>query len=314
MGECFVGIDVSKAELQVHTTAGAPRGAWANDERGRAALVGRLQVRRPTLIVLEATGGLEGPLVWELAAAQLPVAVVNPRQVRDFAKALGYLAKTDALDATVLAHFAQAVRPTPRPVPDAFTRRLQELVVRRRQLVQMHVAEQNRLGTASKQMRRAMRPVLRCLEQQQQRVETQLAQEIHASPLWRAKEQLLRTAPGVGPTIARTLLSLLPELGTLNRKQIAALVGVAPLNRDSGTCRGRRSVWGGRAEVRAQLYMAALTASRCCPAIGAFYQRLVEAGKPAKVALTACMRKLLTALNAMLRDAVAWQPQRVASP
>jgi transposase len=312
--ECFVGIDVSKAELQVHTTTGAPHGTWANDERGRAALVGRLQVRRPTLIVLEATGGLEGPLVWELAAAQLPVAVVNPRQVRDFAKALGYLAKTDALDATVLAHFARAARPTPRPVPDAFTRRMQELVVRRRQLVQMHVAEQNRLGTASKQMRRAMRPVLRCLEQQQQRIEAELAQEIHASPLWRAKEHLLRTAPGVGPTIARTLLSLLPELGTLNRKQIAALVGVAPLNRDSGTCRGRRSVWGGRADVRAQLYMAALTASRCCPAIGAFYQRLVEAGKPAKVALTACMRKLLTALNAMLRDAVAWQPQRVASP
>jgi transposase len=304
--EVFVGIDVAAAHLDA---AVRPTGeAWraANDAAGIAALVARLEALAPTLIVLEATGGLEGPAVGELAAAGLPVAVVNPRQARDFARATGKLAKTDRLDAAVLAHFADGVRPAVRPLPDAAAQELQALVTRRRQLVEMLTAEQNRLRPAAAPVRPQIEAHVAWLRAQVKDLDRQLREAIRASPLWRAQDDLLRGVPGVGPGLSATLLAELPELGTLDRKRIAALVGLAPLNRDSGTRRGQRAIWGGRASVRAALYMAALSAVRWNPAIRPFYDRLRAAGKPPKVALTACMRKLLTILNAMVRDGTSW--------
>jgi len=252
-------------------------------------------------------------VVAALATAALPVVVLNARQVRDFARATGRLAKTDAIDAGVLAHFAEVVRPPVRPLPDAMTQSLQAWLMRRRQLVEMLLAEEQRRSRALRPIQRQIDQHVRWLRAQLGAVEKDLAQTLRASPVWREKDDLLRSVPGVGPVLTTTLLGDVPELGQLNRKQIAALIGVAPLNRDSGTYRGRRAVWGGRARVRATLYMASLTAARYNPVIRAFYERLVAAGKPKKVALTACMRKLLTILNAMIARRTAWKPPATVS-
>ncbi len=301
-----VGIDVAKAQLDVAVRPTNDRWVVPRDGAGIRELVARLQALTPALVVLEASGGLEVPLVAALAAAALPVVVVNPRQVRDFARATGQLAKTDALDAALLAHFAAAVRPPVRPLRDAETQALTALATRRHQVQTMLVAEQNRLDTATGAVRPHIEAHIAWLTQQLAALEQQLRQTLRQSPVWRAKDDLLRTVPGVGPQLALTLLAYLPELGTLDRRQIAALVGVAPFNRDSGTLRGKRTVWGGRARVRAVLYMGALVASRYNPAIRTFYQRLLAAGKPKKLALTACMRKLLVILNAMLKHGSPW--------
>lgn len=305
--EIFVGIDVSKRSLDVSIRPSGEAFRGDNDAEGVAALVERLRGMSPTLVVLEATGGLQAPLVAALAEAAVPVVVVNPRQVRDFAKALGRLAKTDGIDATVLAHFAQAVRPEQRPLPDRQTQKLEALLVRRRQLVEMMTAERCRLAVTTAPVQADIREHIAWLKQRLCGIDEELNEAVVASPELRAKSELLRSVPGVGPIVATTLLAELPELGTLNRKAIAALVGVAPLNRDSGTMQGKRGTWGGRPAVRATLYMGALVAVRYNPTFRAMYRRLCAAGKLKKVALVACMRKLLIALNAMLRDRTPWQ-------
>ncbi len=302
-----VGIDVAKAHLDVAVRPTNEYWRAANTDAGIAGLTERLQTMQPTLVVLEATGGHERAMTAALAVAGVPVAVVNPRQVRDFAKATGKLAKTDALDATVLAHFAAAVQPAPCALPDDATQALDALVARRRQLVGMLVAEKNRLPTTAAPVRARIERQIAWLEDELADVDRDLDQVIRSNPLWREQDQLLRSVPGVGPVVATTLLAELPELGTLTRQQIAALVGVAPLNRDSGTQRGRRAVWGGRARVRAALYMGALVGMRYNPVLRAFYDRLCAAGKAKKVALTACMHKLLTMLNAMLKQRTMWK-------
>jgi transposase len=304
----FVGIDVSKAQLDM---ALRPEGQFSapNDEAGCAQILTRLRAVSPTLVVLEATGGLEIPLTGILAAAGVPVVVVNPRQVRDFAKATGRLAKTDALDAQTLAHFAEVIRPELRPLPDEQTQALAALLARRRQLVEMLTAEKNRLGSARKPVRTSLRTHIAWLERELTHRDRDLAHAIRESPVWREKDALLQSTPGVGPVVTTTLLANLPELGTLTGKQIAALVGGAPLNRDSGSWRGKRTVWGGRAQIRAVLYMAAIVAARFNPVIQAFYQRLCAAGKAKKVALTACMRKLLIILNTMLKHRTPWRTE-----
>jgi transposase len=307
----FVGIDVSKAVLDIAVTPTGEAWSTPNSADGMQDLVKRLREMAPTLIVLEATGGLERRAVAALAGAALAVVAVNPRQVRDFAKATGKLAKTDAIDAAVLALFADRIRPEPRSLPDAETQELEALVVRRRQVVDMITAEKNRLSVAppSKRVRTAIGKTIKWLQKQLEEIDTDLDNAVKASPAWREKEDLLRSVPGVGKVLSRTLLSLAPELGSLGRKQMAALVGVAPLNRDSGTRRGRRSIWGGRAHVRAVLYMGALVAARFNPTIRAFHARLIAAGKLPKVALVACMRKLLSILNAVIRDKSPWTPE-----
>lgn len=302
-----VGIDISKVQLDVAQRPGGPPWTVPHTEAGMATLIEHLRTVRPRMVVLEATGGLEGPLSSALAAAGVPVAIVNPRQVRDFARALGRLAKTDAIDAAVLAEFAEAVRLSPRPLPDAATQALSALVTRRRQLLEMRTAEQNRLSSAPAGLQRQIRTHVRWLNRQLGDLDKDLSQRIRATPIWRAQDDLLQSVPGVGPGLSRTLLAELPELGTLSHKQIAALVGVAPHARDSGTLRGKRTIWGGRAAVRAVLYMAALVATRRNPVIQRFYQRLCGAGKAKKVALVACMRKLLTILNAMLKHRTPWR-------
>ena len=304
----FVGIDVSKERLDV---AVRPTGeAWQvpHDSDGISSLMGCLRELAPNLVVVEATGGMELVLAGELAAAQLTVAVVNPRHVRDFARADGKLAKTDALDAQVLAHFAEAMRPASRPLPDASTQELKALVARRRQLVEMITSEKNRIRIATRRIRPKVQEHIRWLEENLGDLDRDLGDFMRSSPMWKDQDELLRSTPGVGPVLSMTLLSGLPELGALNRGEIAALVGVAPFNRDSGTFRGKRKVWGGRGQVRAALYMAALVATRYNPVLRGFYQRLCAAGKPKKVALTACMRKLLTILNVMVRDHTHWNP------
>ena len=303
----YVGIDVSKHWLDVGIRPAGRAERLANDEAGIEVCVARLGAVAPERIVLEASGGLELPLVAALAAAALPVVVVNPRQVRDFARATGRLAKTDALDAQVLAHFAEAVRPELRPLPDAETQALRDLVARRRQLVAMLVSEGNRLRAAGPALRPGIEAHIAWLQQARAQLDDQLQTSVQLSPHWRAQDQLLRSVPGVGPQLARTLLAQLPELGQLDRRRIAALVGVAPYNRDSGQWRGPRRIWGGRASVRAALYMSALVASRHNPVIRDFYQRLLAKGKPKKSALTACMRKLLVILNAILKTNTPWQ-------
>ena len=304
----FVGIDVSKAALDVAVHRPATRWTVDYTEATLPSLVARLTALAPALIVLEATGGLEGPLVGAVAAAGLPVVVVNPRQVRDFAKATGRLAKTDTLDAAVLAHFAAAVQPAVRPLPDAATQGLAAVVTRRRQLVDMLTAERNRLSCAPVVLRKELQAHIRWLERRIAGLDTELEHAIRTSPVWRAQEDRLRSVPGIGPIVARPLLAQLPELGTLAPKPLAALVGVAPLNRDSGLFRGRRKVGGGRAAVRAVLYMGTLAAVRFNPVLRPFYQRLRAAGKLPKVALTACMHKLLTILNALLKHQRRWDP------
>jgi transposase len=271
-------------------------------------LADRLQTLAPALVVMEATGGFEVTVAAALSVARLPLAVVNPRQIRDFARATGRLAKTDALDAAAIAHFGEAVRPQPRPLRDAQAQELAELVGRRRQVIEMMVAERNRRRLLqSKRLRERIDRHLANLSKELTEIEHDLDETIRGTPVWREKEELLSSVPGIGNTTARSLIADLPELGTLGRKAIAALVGLAPFNRDSGTLRGRRTILGGRASVRTALYMATLVASRHNPAIAAFYARLRTAGKPAKLALTACMRKLLTILNAVLRDRRPWQ-------
>ena len=307
--ERWVGIDVSKARLDVALGVAGELLWVANDARGIASLVARLVELAPELVVLEASGGLQTALVAELGAAQLPVVVVNPRQVRDFARATGQLAKTDALDARMLALFAERIRPPVRPLPSEQELELKALVARRRELVEMITAERNRLDRAPRLLHKEISAHIRWLESRLKDRDRDLDRMLRSSPLWREREDLLRAVPGVGPVLCATLLADLPELGTLSRHQIAKLVGVAPLNCDSGTMRGRRAVWGGRAQVRAALYMATLAAVRCNPALKTFYLRLRSAGKPAKVALTAAMRKLLTVLNAMLKHRTHWSPQ-----
>ena len=318
--EEYVGIDVAQATLDIAVCRAAapatPAASWTvpNDPAGIATLHRQLQRRAPARIVLEATGGLERLVTSTLGTAGLPVAVVNPRQVRDCAKATGRLAKTDALDAQVLAHFAATVQPPVRPLPDSQTAELAALLTRRRQVVQQLTAERHRLRrTALRRVRRRIEAPVHWLQRELARVDGDLDQALQASPLWRAREDLLRQVPGVGKVLTRTLLAELPELGTLSRQQVATLVGVAPLNRDSGTWRGRRGTWGGRRAVRAVLYMATLTATRYAGPIQTFYRRLCAAGKAKKVALVACMRKLLTILNAMLRDQAPWQPRTSAT-
>jgi transposase len=306
----FVGIDVAKAELVVSILPAAERFTVANDERGVRTLVERLHAIPLTLIVLEATGGYELLGVAALAAAALPVVVVNPRQVRDFAKATGQLAKTDRIDADILARFADVVRPAVRPLVDDEAQELEALLTRRRQLLEMLQAERNRTGQVFGKGKRLVKKSLKAhityLERELRMTDTDLGAMIKASPVWRERDELLQSVPGVGPVLSRTLLADLPELGRLSRCAIAKLVGVAPLSRDSGTLRGRRFVQGGRATVRAVLYMAALVATKRNAVIRAFYQRLVAAGKPKKLALVACMRKLLTILNVMVRTAQPW--------
>jgi transposase len=308
----FIGIDISKTQLDlaVHGT-GAP---WqvAYDPAGLKQVVTQLRALAPTLVVVEATGGLETRLVSALAAASVPVAVVNPRQVRALAHAAGILAKTDRLDAQVLAQFAAAMQPTPRPQPDAATEQLSAVLARRQQVVDMLTAEKNRL---SQQLEPALRTRLQVhitwLTKEVKRTEQELTQLIQQSPAWRVQDELLQSAKGVGPVFSQTLLAEVPELGQLNRKQMAALIGVAPFNRESGGYRGKRRIWGGRARVRAVLYMGALVATRYNPVITAFYERLLAAGKEKKVAWTACMRKLLTILNAMIKQQTKWQDVRM---
>lgn len=308
----YVGIDVAKAWLDVAVRPGGSPWRVANTEAEWPALIEQVRVVQPRVVVLEATGGYERGVVAALAAAGLPVVVVNPRQVRDFAKATGRLAKTDVLDAQVLAHFAEAVQPEPRPLTDAATQRLAALLERRSQLVAMLTAEKNRRQQAPSSVRPLIEAHITWLEDALDQLTQDLDQTLHASPLWREREQLLRSVPGVGPILALTLLADLPELGTLAHKPLAALVGVAPLNRDSGTARGKRVIWGGRARVRTALYMSTLSAVRYNPVLHAFWTRLREQGKPPKVALVACMHKLLTILNAMLKRQTPWQPALAA--
>lgn len=305
----FIGIDVSKARVDVHVRPEGSVFYCTTDTDGLAELVGRLTPLRPRLVVLEASGGYEGVVAAALAEAGLPVAIVNPRQVRKFAGALGRLAKTDAIDAAVIAHFAQAVRPAARPLPDDLTTRLAELMARRRQLVVMINAEKQRLARAHDRIAQSsFRAVLKRLEAERVRIDQAIDKLIEASPLWCAKQDLLKSVPGVGGVVARTLIAELPELGQVDRHQIAALAGIAPMNRDSGRYRGKRKIQGGRVEVRAPLYMACLVAIRHNPALKSFYRRLRDAGKPARLALVAARRKLLTILNAILRDQQPWAP------
>jgi transposase len=316
----YAGVDVSKERLDVCLRWSEPESHEedvffvTHDEAGIDTLISRLLEEHPVLVILEATGGFERAVVAALATEGLPVAVVNPRQVRDFARATGRLAKTDRIDARVLARFAEAIRPAPKPLPEEEIRALQGILARRRQLVGMLTAENNRLPTASKPVAKRIATHIRWLEKELSRTDRDLEEAIKSSPTLGENEALLRSVPGVGPVLARTLLAQVPELGTLTHKRVAALVGVAPLNRDSGTLRGRRSIWGGRAEVRAALYMGALVAARRNPVVREFYERLLGAGKPKKVALVACMRKLLSIVNAVLKHRTPWRSPHYLSP
>ncbi len=310
LAEAFVGIDVSKDTLDVHI---APSGVSLHetyDEKGIEKIIEALKAASSTLIVLEATGGLEVRLACELSATGLTVAIINPRQARDFAKATGRLAKTDRVDAAMLAAFAQAIRPAARPLKDADARALEDMLNRRRQLIAMRVQELLRLNTAeSKALQKSLKTHIAWLEKQITTVDNDLNTQLRASDVWRAKDDVLKGIPGIGAVTSLTMLSKCPELGTLNRREIAALVGVAPLANDSGKHRGKRSIWGGRAEVRAVLYMAALSAMRFNPDIKAFAERLKNKGKATKVVIVACMRKLLTIMNAMLKNMQPWVAQ-----
>ncbi len=315
--EVYVGVDVSKARLDLASRPTGDRFDVANDPAGIDSLVDRLRAARPALVVLEATGGLERPVAAALTAAAIPVAVVNPRQARDFARATGRLAKTDKIDAEILARFGEAVRPRPRAIPDEEAQEFAAILARRRQIVEMLTAEKNHSdATLSKPLKKRIGAHIRWLERELSRTDDDLDRTIQASATWRENERLLRGVPGVGPVLARTVLAELPELGSgeLSPKQLAALVGVAPLNRDSGTLRGRRTIWGGRERVRAVLYMEALVATRHNPHLKEFYERLLAAGKPKKVALVACMRKLLTILNAILKNRTPWRSFHALTP
>jgi transposase len=309
MAELFAGIDVSKERLDVAVRGRQTRG-WnvKYDEAGVESLVQELRELAPTLVVLEATGGLEGHVLAALAAAGVPVVRTNPRQVRDFARATGELAKTDEIDARILALFADKIRPEVRPLPSEELRDLDALMTRRRQLIDIRVGERNRLHQAVPVVRASIEGHLAWLDARIKEADTELKERIEASSVWREKDVVLRSAPGVGPTLSVSLLTSVPELGVLNRQKVSKLVGIAPLNCDSGASRGQRRIWGGRADVRSVLYMATLSAIRHNPVIREFYQRLVARGKAKKVALVACMRKLLTILNRMVKDGTTWDP------
>ena len=310
--EKFAGIDVSKSTLDIRIEPAVETLHMANDEVGISQAVERLKEVAPTLIVIEATGGLEVRIATELASHGLPVAVINPRQARDFAKATGQLAKTDQVDAAILAAFAKAIRPQAHPLRDADTRVLNDIVSRRRQLIDMRVQEPLRLGTAaSKPLEKSLNQHIAWLDKQIAEIDTDLTKRLHESDVWRAKDDLLRSIPGVGTVTSRTMLAKCPELGRLNRREIAALTGVAPLANDSGKHRGKRFIWGGRADVRAVLYMAAVSAMRCNDTIRLFAERLKKAGKPPKVVIVACMRKLLTIMNSILKYNSPWN-QKIA--
>ena len=309
--EFFIGIDVSKDTLELFVKPLGERMNFPQTEDGLLLMANFVQSFSPCLVVLEATGGLERAAVAILGSKGLPIVVINPRQVRDFAKAKGILAKTDKIDALVIADFAEAIRPEIRPLKSEEMQELEVLVTRRRQVVQMLTAEKERLYTASRSIKKDIQAHIQWLEKSRDRLDKDLDNMIQGSPLWRARDKILQSSKGVGPVLSHTLLAKLPELGTLNRKQVAKLVGVAPLNRDSGNFRGRRMVWGGRAEVRSVLYMATVAAIRSNPLIRAFYERLLKAGKLKKVAITACMRKLLTILNAMVKNNTSWNVAQV---
>jgi transposase len=302
----YVGVDVSKNSLDVATYATNKTWSFPNSEAGINQLIQTLSELPPALVVIESTGGYETPLAYALNKAGIACAVVNPREVRNFARATKKLAKTDTIDARVLAHFAALIKPEPRPLSDEQTQELEAIIARRRQVVEMLTAEKNRLHLARKPVREAIKAHIDYLEKELGHIDSELQGRIEESPIKQEKYDLLLSVPGVGPNLAATLVIELPELGNLNRRQIAALVGVAPLNHDSGTMRGKRSTWGGRPQVRAVLYMAALVATRFNPAISQFYKQLCARGKAKKVALVACMRKLLTILNSMLKHHVPW--------
>jgi transposase len=306
ISKTFIGVDVSKERLDCFCRPTGTRFSYDNTPPGIAALVKWVEAQQPQLVVLEATGGMERPLVAELVVAQLPVVVVNPRQVRDFARAIGQLAKTDRIDAAVIAHFGEAVNPEARPWPDHLAQQMDALMTRRRQLVQMLAAERNHLVSAPVQVQNYVKEHIVHLEELIKKLDQDIDQMITTSPIWKTKENLLLSVKGVGPVLSRTLLAELPELGRLSRQEISKLVGVAPLNNDSGKHKGKRSCWGGRASVRGPLYMATLSATRCNPVIKEFYQRLLAKGKLKKVAIVACMRKLLTILNAMIKSNKPW--------
>lgn len=304
-----VGIDVSKAHLDIDVYPDSSAKRFINDEAGRLEACSHLQILRPALIVVEATGGLESPLVGLLAAKGLAVAVINPRQARDFAKAIGVLAKTDQVDAFMLARFAQAIKPPVRALKPEETQALDAVLTRRRQLVEMVTAESNRQSSANARVAKQIRQHIVWLEKRLDESNDDLDNMIRNSPLWQHKAEIMQSIPGVGRVTATTFLADIPEIGTLSRREISALVGVCPYSRDSGSFRGRRSIWGGRARVRAALYMAAIVASRHNPVIKAFYEKLTRAGKAKKVALVACMRKLLVIINTMLKNDTAWNPK-----
>jgi len=301
-----VGVDVSKSSLDIAVHATKQKWSFPNNDIGIGQATSLLAKLKPLLVVLESTGGLEVPFVAALGVARIPVAVVNPRQIRDFAKAVGRLAKTDAIDAEVIAYFAAAVNPAPHPLPEDIAQEFTAIISRRHQLQQMLTAEQNRLHTARKSVAQRIRTHISWLEEELAGIDDDLGRMVRNSPVWRAKDDLLQSVPGIGPITSISLLARLPELGSLDRKQIAALVGLAPFNRDSGTLRGKRTIKGGRTHVRGALYMPTLVATRFNPVISSFYQRLIAAGKPKKVAITACMHKLLIILNAMLKHGTVW--------
>lgn len=305
----FIGIDVSKDELQVFVRPTAENRVFGNTDEGIGVLVDVVKSFSPSLVVLEATGGLEMAVTNALATGGFPVVVVNARQVRDFAKATGKLAKTDAIDAQVIAHFAEAVRPPIRVLKDEQSQHLHALNIRRRQLTQMISAEQNRLSSAPKWTQKPIQSHIAWLKKELAKIDKKVSNFVKGSPIWREKSALLQSVKGVGPVTSSTLLASLPELGTIGSKQISALVGLAPLNRDSGQFRGKRTVWGGRQNVRSVLYMATMAAIRFNPVIGSFYTKLKQAGKPHKVAITAAMRKLLVILNSMVKNKTHWNQQ-----
>jgi len=304
--ELFIGIDVSKGKLDIALSPTGEFMSFSNNEDGISCMLDFIKPFSPSLVVLEATGGLETAAVGRLAAKGLPVVIINPRQVRDFAKATGKLAKTDVIDAHLIARFGEAVRPEIRPLKDQDAQKFDALITRRRQIVEMITAEKNRLNAATQWTRNDIQKNIAWLEKCLKKVDKDLKNLLKKSPIWREKDEILQSTPGVGPVLSMTLLSGLPELGTLNRKEIAALVGVAPLNRDSGLFRGKRMIWGGRAGIRSVLYMSATCAMRFNPTIKKFYERLRLAGKVHKVAITACMRKLLIILNTMVKNRTYW--------
>jgi transposase len=303
-GEMYIGIDISKDSLDIAVHETSQRLHFSNDRSGIAKLCRKLKQMKPDLVVFEATGGYEMPLYLGLDEAGLPAAPVNPRQIRDFARSTGKLAKTDILDARAIAHFGAAIKPEPRPVPD--TQELKTAQARRTQIIEMITAENNRLRGMPKDVKQRIKAHIVWLQNELADTDRNIMQLIKNEPDWQEKDRLLQSVPGVGPTLSATIIGSLPEIGTLNRRQIAALVGVAPLNRDSGRYHGRRSIWGGRGRVRTVLYMATLVATRFNPVIRRFYDRLCAAGKSKKVALTACMRKLITILNSMLKHQTSW--------